>query len=89
MIPTKEQLEDFLRLVGTGDEPDWCQDLPEETGHTFTKNVLKLAIVGLLVHPETSGLVQAELDYFDAGDISGIERLITAVRNNSLALEGQ
>ncbi len=87
MIPDEKQIRELLALTGTGKDPEWTRDLPQGTADAYTRNVLRLALLGLLVHPETSDIsVQADID-LDDGLVENAKEVFLQIRNTSLELE--
>jgi hypothetical protein len=86
MIPTREQLIDMLKHVNLADDPEWLEALSEAEVRRLVGNILRLAVLGLLVHPETSASTQADLD-FEVGTPDGVEEIFVAVRMQALELE--
>lgn len=89
MIPTRDQILDIVRGLESGDvntpEPAWMVGMPEEESKKLGLNLFRLAILGLLVHPETSASTQADLDLED-GKTENARAIFTEIRMQALEL---
>lgn len=90
MIPTREQILDIVRGLESGDadppEPAWMVGMSEEESKKLGLNLFRLAILGLLVHPETSASTQADLD-LEEGKLENARVIFTEIRMQALELE--
>lgn len=89
MIPTREQILDLIKGLEDGgiyeETPEWTQTLSDAEMAQLGANVFRLALLGLLVHPETSVSTQADLD-LEEGKLENARVIFTDIRLQALEL---